>query len=108
MTEFVSSDGRTFKKPPDTWNISTWKNSDAPKWWFGSPQTLSADYLMEGATGASGHVDEPFLAMTPRPEELFPAYLSGRNLAESYYLAIPGISWMNIVLGDPLCRLPKK
>jgi len=103
VTEFVSTDGRTFHRPPDTWNITTWK--DPAHFFAGSPQSLAADYIHEGATGASGHVDEPFLAATPRPNYLFPAYYSGRNLAESYYLAIPGLSWMNIVIGDPLCRI---
>jgi uncharacterized protein (TIGR03790 family) len=102
-TEFVSSDGRTFRKPPDDWNISDWKS---PKLWFaGSPQSLSADFLLEGATGASGHVSEPYLGFTPRPEFVLPAYYSGRNLAESFYLGIPGLSWQNIVIGDPLCSL---
>jgi hypothetical protein len=49
----------------------------------GSPQSLAADYILEGATGVSGHVDEPYLAMTPRPDLLLPAYYQGRNLAES-------------------------
>jgi uncharacterized protein (TIGR03790 family) len=105
MTEFVSTNGRTFKKPPDGWNISDWGSK--PLWWEGAPQTLTADYLLEGATGASGHVYEPYLIMTPRPELLLPAYYSGRNLAESYYLAIPRLSWQNIVVGDPLCSLGK-
>jgi uncharacterized protein (TIGR03790 family) len=106
VTEFVSSNGRTFRRPPDTWNIGAgW--SDRANLWDGSPQTLSADYLREGATGCSGHVYEPYLAFCPRPELLLPAYYSGRNLAESYYIAIPGLSWQNIVLGDPLCSLGK-
>jgi len=45
------------------------------------------------------------LGLNPRPDILFPAYLKGRNLAESYYLSIPGLSWQNVVLGDPLCKL---
>jgi hypothetical protein len=44
-------------------------------------------------------------AFTPHPHYLLPAYFHGRNLAESYYLAIPGLSWQNIVVGDPLCKL---
>jgi len=104
MTEYVSSNGRTFKRPPDTWNITTWSDR-ASSFWAGSPQSLTADYIHEGATGASGHVYEPFLNGTPRPDYLIPAYLSGRNLAESYYLSIPALSWQNIVVGDPLCRL---
>jgi len=102
-TEFVSTDGRTFQRPPDNWNISDWQS---PKLWFaGSPQSLTADFLSEGATAAAGHVYEPYLSMTPHPEYLLPAYYSGRNLAESYYLSIRGLSWQNIVIGDPLCSL---
>jgi uncharacterized protein (TIGR03790 family) len=99
MTEYVSTNGRTFARPPDAWNIST-KTPFA-----GSAQTLTADYIHDGVTGASGHVYEPFLPFTPRPNILLPAYYRGRNLAESYYLAIPVLSWMNIVVGDPLCSL---
>lgn len=105
MTEFVSSNARTFTRPPDTWNISDWKSPQ--KWFVGSPQTLTADYIHEGATGASGHVYEPYLGMNPRPDILLPAYYRGRNLAESYYLSIPRLSWQNVVVGDPLCSLGK-
>ena len=105
MTEYVSTNGRTFERPPEDWNISNWQSREL--WFHGSPQTLTADYILEGATGASGHVHEPYLAMTPRPDLLLPAYYQGRNLAESYYLAIPRLSWQNIVVGDPLCSLGK-
>ena len=105
VTEFVSSNGRTFRKPPDKWEIGTW--DDSAGWFAGSPQTMAADYIHQGATGCSGHVDEPYLVQTPRPEQLFPAYYGGRNLAESYYLAMPSLSWQNIVIGDPLCSLGK-
>ena len=102
-TEYVSTDGRTFERPPDSWTITTW--TDKAHFFADSPQSLTADYIHEGATGCSGHVTEPYLAATPHPDQLLPAYFSGRNLAESYYLAIPGLSWQNIVVGDPLCRL---
>ncbi|HLN02836.1 MAG TPA: TIGR03790 family protein [Bryobacteraceae bacterium] len=104
-TEFVSTDGRTFARPPDGWNITTWE--DRAHFFAGSPQTLTADYIHEGATGCSGHVYEPYLAATPHPQYLFPAYFNGRNLAESYYLSIPSLSWQNIVVGDPLCKIGK-
>ena len=29
----------------------------------------------------------------------------GRNLAESFYMGIPALSWMNVVIGDPLMKL---
>jgi uncharacterized protein (TIGR03790 family) len=102
-TEFVSTNARTFARPPDNWTPTTWQ--DKAHWFAGSPQSLAADYIHEGATGCSGHVYEPYLTQTPRPDYLLPAYYGGRNLAESYYLAIPSLSWQNVVLGDPLCRL---
>ncbi len=103
MTEYVSTNGRTFTRPPAKWNIGTW--ADKATYFFGSPQTMTSDYIHEGASGASGHVDEPYLQFTPRPDYVLPAYFKGRNLAESYYLGIPALSWQNIVIGDPLCAL---
>ncbi|MGD1072486.1 MAG: TIGR03790 family protein [Bryobacteraceae bacterium] len=102
-TEFVSFDARTFRPPPDKWEIGTW--GDPRTWYAGSPQSLTADYIHEGATGASGQVYEPFLVFCPRPDLVLPAYYSGRTLAESFYVGIPGLSWMNVVIGDPLTRL---
>ena len=103
MTEYVSTNGRTFRRPPDNWTLGTW--ADAKSWFAGAPQSLIADYLHEGVTGAAGHVAEPYLHFTPRPDLLLPAYYAGRNLAESYYLSMPALSWQNIVVGDPLCAL---
>ena len=102
-TEFVSSDGRTFEEPPADWRPVPWKERD--KFWAGTPQSLTGDFIRQGATGASGHVFEPKLDATPQPDILFPAYLQGRTLAESFYLSIRYLSWMNIVVGDPLCTL---
>jgi uncharacterized protein (TIGR03790 family) len=104
-TEFVSTNARTLKRPPDAWNYTTWE--DRSHFFAGSPQGLSADFLHEGATGASGNTYEPFLGACVRPDYLLPAYFQGRNLAESYYLAIPVLSWQSVVLGDPLCSLGK-
>jgi uncharacterized protein (TIGR03790 family) len=104
-TEFVSFDGRTFRPPPPKWEIGNW--GDNKTWYAGAPQSLTADYIHEGATGASGQVSEPYLAYCPRPDFVLPAYNSGRTLAESFYLGIPGLSWMNVVIGDPLTRLTK-
>ena len=102
-TEFVSTDGRSFRKPPDDWQIGTW--GDRKSWFAGGPQTLASDYIHEGASGASGQVFEPFLTYCPRPDFVLPAYASGRNLAESFYMGIPGLSWMTVVIGDPLMKL---
>ena len=97
---FVSSDGRTFEPPPADWVPSgDWKNPRAM--FAGSPQTLIGDLIREGVTGAAGHVADPYLQSTIRPEILFPAYLAGFNLAEAFYLAMPNLSWQTVVIGDP-------
>jgi len=105
MTEFVSTNARTMKAPPPDWNLTTY--TDREHWFAGSPQSLSADYIHEGATGASGNVYEPYLTGCVRPEYTLPAYAQGRNLAESYYVGMPFLSWQGVVLGDPLCSLGK-
>ncbi|MCL4796840.1 MAG: TIGR03790 family protein [Bryobacteraceae bacterium] len=103
-TQFVSTDGRTFREPPAAWRYTNW--ADRANHWAGSPQSLTGDLIRQGATGASGHVYEPMLQYAPRPQVLFPAYIvEGRTLAESFWASIPALSWMNIVVGDPLCRL---
>jgi uncharacterized protein (TIGR03790 family) len=103
-TEFVSFDGRSFDRPPDNWNLGGW--ADRPGTMFaGAPQTLTGDYLHEGASGASGQVWEPYLNLCPRPDFVLPAYFEGRNLAESFYMATPALSWMTVIIGDPLMRL---
>jgi hypothetical protein len=47
-------------------------------------------------------VYEPYLETCVRPQYLFPAYVRGLNLAESFYSAIPLLSWQTVVVGDPL------
>ena len=90
---FVSTDGRTFRESdPES------GSSDS-----GNQPSLAADLIRDGITGIAGHVSEPFLEGAIRPNILFPAYLSGFNLIESYYLAMRYLSWQTIVVGDPLC-----
>ncbi len=99
--EFVSTDGRTFKEPPANWspaNVATKESIYA-----GSHQSLIGDLIRDGVTGVAGHVDEPYLDGTIRPEILFPAYAAGHNLAEAFYAAMPYLSWQTVVIGDPLC-----
>jgi uncharacterized protein (TIGR03790 family) len=98
---FVSSDARTMKEPPAGWKIGPW--GDSKTYFAGSPQSLTGDLIREGVTGIAGHVSEPYLDATIRPEILFPAYVAGFNLAEAFYLAMPSVGWQTIVIGDPLC-----
>lgn len=98
---FVSSDGRTFHEPPAEWTLGDWKKPAS--FYAGSPQSLTGDLIREGVTGVAGHVAEPDLGGTVRPFILFPAYISGLNLAEAFYVAMPYLSWQTVVVGDPLC-----
>jgi uncharacterized protein (TIGR03790 family) len=93
---FVSTDARTMDEPPEDWRVRTQP-------YAGSDQSLTGDLIRDGITGVAGHVAEPYLSGTIRPDVLFPAYVSGFNLVESFYLAMPGLSWQTVVIGDPLC-----
>jgi len=64
-------------------------------------QSRIADLIEEGCTGASGYVFEPYSVALTWVNILFDRYLRGYNLAESYYMSNPTISWMAVVVGDP-------
>ena len=98
---FVSTDGRTFEEPPADW-VPSDPNGRGPMF-GGGFQSLAGDLIRDGITGLSANVDEPYLDAIVRPQILFPAYLRGFNLAESFYLAMPFLSWQTVVIGDPLC-----
>jgi uncharacterized protein (TIGR03790 family) len=98
---FVSSDARTFQEPPQNWTVGA--SNDSKSVFAGSAQSLAGDLIRDGATGVAGHVAEPYLDGTIRPDILFPAYLAGLSLAEAFYLAMPYLSWQTVVVGDPLC-----
>jgi uncharacterized protein (TIGR03790 family) len=98
---FVSTDGRTFREPPADWKPGRWDNPAT--FYAGSPQSLAGDLLREGATAVAAHVAEPYLDGTIRPQILFRGYLSGLNVAEAFYRAMPYLSWQTVIVGDPLC-----
>jgi uncharacterized protein (TIGR03790 family) len=98
---FVSTDGRTFVEPPADWVPGTSRSTGA--------DSLAGDLIREGVTGLVANVAEPYFDATARPQVIFPAYLSGFNLAESFYMSIPFLGWQTIVIGDPLCvPFPRK
>jgi uncharacterized protein (TIGR03790 family) len=67
-------------------------------------QSMIADLIAQGVTGAKGYCDEPLLIAVASPTLLFGHYTRGYTLAESYYAASRFVGWEDIVLGDPLCR----
>jgi Tfp pilus assembly protein PilF len=100
---YVSTDARTFREPESAWRPE--ERADPSTWFAGSGQSLMGDLIRAGVSGIAGHVSEPYLQSAVRPETLFAAYLAGFNLAESYYLALPHLSWQTVIVGDPLCRI---
>ena len=70
-------------------------------------QSLIADLIAHGITGVKGYTNEPLLQAIASPSVTVDRYyLSGFNLAESFYAASRFIGWEDIVIGDPLCQLP--
>ena len=60
--------------------------------------------LSRGAAASVGNVYEPYLQLTTRPEILNDRLLHGFTFAESSYAATEALSWMAVMVGDPLYR----
>ena len=60
--------------------------------------------VRKGATGVLGNVYEPFLGGTTHLDVFLRRLLDGYTLAEAAYMATPVLSWMSVVVGDPLYR----
>jgi uncharacterized protein (TIGR03790 family) len=61
--------------------------------------------LEEGVAATLGPVTEPYLASFPLPDQFFPLLMTGRlPLLEVYFATVPQVSWMQILIGDPLYR----
>jgi uncharacterized protein (TIGR03790 family) len=63
-----------------------------------------APLLSKGAAASLGNVYEPYLQMTAHLDIFNDRLLNGFTLAESAYMATRGLSWMTVVVGDPLYR----
>lgn len=72
--------------------------------WLTWTRSAALELIARGAEGSAYFVADPSVDGFPRPQILFPAYLAGRNLAESFYAASRYLSWRTVVLGDPLRR----
>jgi len=60
--------------------------------------------LAKGACAVLGNVYEPFLSLTTHLDTFTGRLLSGRNLGEAAWGATQVLSWMTVILGDPLYR----
>lgn len=63
-----------------------------------------APLLARGAAVTLGNVYEPYLQMTHHFDIFQARLLAGHTVVEAAYMALPVLSWQNVVLGDPLYR----
>ena len=68
------------------------------------PSHWCAALLSRGAAATVGNVYEPYLQLTTHLEILNDRLLHGFTFAESSYMGTPGLSWMTVMVGDPLYR----
>jgi uncharacterized protein (TIGR03790 family) len=68
-----------------------------------------AQLLEHGCVATLGPVSEPFLTAFPNPVTFYGLLMTGKyTLVEAYYQAIPHVSWMMTLIGDPLYNPYKK
>ena len=67
-------------------------------------QSLIANLVSQGITGVKGYTTEPLLVAVASPKIIFNRYRNGWTMAESFYAASRLVGWMDIVIGDPICR----
>jgi uncharacterized protein (TIGR03790 family) len=86
----------------DTYGYSDAYTNSNPHTFY---RVLAADFIMDGITGMKGYVDyaTPYLDTNTRVNVLFDRYTEGYTLAESYWMASPYLSWVDVVIGDPKC-----
>ena len=60
--------------------------------------------LTQGAAASLGNVYEPYLQLTTNISIMNDRLLHGFTFAESAYMATPAVSWMQVMVGDPLYR----
>lgn len=85
-------------------NVSTSARSFDSSTSYG--QSLIADLIANGNTGAAGYVYEPFAAAIVHMDTFLARYTSNvpsepYTLGEAYYMASPFLSWMDVLVGDP-------
>jgi uncharacterized protein (TIGR03790 family) len=63
-----------------------------------------APLIARGAAASIGNVYEPYLQLTSHLEILNDRLLHGFTFAESAYMSSQALSWMSVMVGDPLYR----
>jgi len=60
--------------------------------------------VTKGAAATIGNVYEPYLQLTAHLDIFNDRLLHGFTFAESAYMSMPTVSWMSVMVGDPLYR----
>ena len=63
-----------------------------------------ASLVSKGAAASLGNVYEPYLQLTSHLDTFNNRLLHGFTFAESAYMSMPALSWMSVMVGDPLYR----
>jgi hypothetical protein len=63
-----------------------------------------APLISKGAAASLGNVYEPYLQLTAHLDIFNDRLLHGFTFAESAYMSIQALSWMSVMVGDPLYR----
>ncbi len=63
-----------------------------------------APLASKGAAASLGNVYEPYLQLTSHLDIFNNRLLHGFTFAESAYMSTPALSWMSVMVGDPLYR----
>jgi uncharacterized protein (TIGR03790 family) len=76
-----------------------------------SAQTVRAEsqrwvgpLIAHGAAVVLGNADEPFLSHSTHLDVFFERLLAGDSAGKAMWKATPRLSWMNVMIGDPLYR----
>ena len=83
------------------WHIAS---DEAGNLWDTNSKEWCINLMRRGAAVTLGPAFEPYLEAFPKAEILVEALLQSRTVAESYWLALPHVSWAMVILGDPLYR----
>lgn len=67
-------------------------------------QAWVAPLVERGAAAVLGNVYEPYLTLTAHLDVFQDRLMQGFTFGESAYMALRGLSWMSVCVGDPLYR----
>jgi uncharacterized protein (TIGR03790 family) len=83
------------------WHIAS---QEAQNIWDLNGKGWCINLMRRGAAVTLGPVREPYVTAFPHGDVFVEALLNGLTVTESYWLALPQVSWAMVILGDPLYR----